>query len=96
MPTLYPVTLAREAGSYCTNLAAPTVTCRWRERGRESQADKTVSLGERTQPGLKGWKELRLEVGNGTESSAGVQNQQRCGGWRKTSLEEGEESGSLQ
>lgn len=69
MPTLYPATLARETGSCCTNLAAPTVTCRWRERGRESQAEKTVSLGEKTQPVLKGWKELKLEVRNGMESS---------------------------
>lgn len=47
------LTLARETGSHCTNLAAPTVTCRWRERGRESQAEETVSRGGRIQSALK-------------------------------------------
>lgn len=55
------VTLTGETGSYCTNLAAPTVTCRWRERGRESQAEEAVS-GREDSTGLKripsfGWKE---------------------------------------
>lgn len=31
------LTLATETGSYCTNLAAPTITCRWRERRRETR-----------------------------------------------------------